>query len=103
MSWQKEVDGINARRDAAKELGGEEAIARQHDQGRLTVRERISRVADPQTDGGARHGGQAGRPGRQSVIAGRQAPQGEAATGVGESVCGCLQSGVAFPRVACRG
>lgn len=47
MSWQKEVDEIAKRRQFAEELGGEEAVARQHAAGRLTVRERIAKIADP--------------------------------------------------------
>ncbi|MCE8516866.1 propionyl-CoA carboxylase [Ruegeria pomeroyi] len=46
MSWQKEVDEINRRREIAKELGGAEAVKRQHDAGRLTVRERIDMLVD---------------------------------------------------------
>ncbi|HEX7775276.1 MAG TPA: carboxyl transferase domain-containing protein, partial [Parvibaculum sp.] len=46
MSWDKEADEIRRRRDLAKEQGGEEAIRRQHDKGRLTIRERIARLAD---------------------------------------------------------
>jgi acetyl-CoA carboxylase carboxyltransferase component len=41
VSWQDEVDGIEARRRAALALGGEAAVAAQHAKGRLTVRERI--------------------------------------------------------------
>lgn len=47
MSWQKEVDEINRRKEIAKKLGGAEAVKRQHDAGRLTVRERIDRLVDP--------------------------------------------------------
>ncbi len=47
MSWQDEVDGIEARRRAALALGGEAAIAAQHAKGRLTVRERIDALVDP--------------------------------------------------------
>ncbi|HPD92436.1 MAG: propionyl-CoA carboxylase [Rhodobacter sp.] len=47
MSWQKEVDEIHRRRAIARELGGPEAVAKQHAQGRLTVRERIDRLVDP--------------------------------------------------------
>lgn len=47
MSWQKEVDEIAARKRFAEGLGGPEAIARQHEAGRLTVRERIAMIADP--------------------------------------------------------
>ena len=46
MSWQKEVDEIRRREALAKEMGGEERIRRQHDNGRLTVRERISALVD---------------------------------------------------------
>ncbi len=46
MSWKKEVDGIERRRELAREHGGEEAVARQHERGRLTVRERIEALAD---------------------------------------------------------
>ncbi len=46
MSWRKEVDEIARRRALAEALGGEEAVARQHKAGRLTVRERIERIAD---------------------------------------------------------
>jgi len=47
MSWKPEVDQIEARRAAAVELGGAEAIEKQHGRGRLTVRERIECIADP--------------------------------------------------------
>jgi acetyl-CoA carboxylase carboxyltransferase component len=47
MSWQKEVDGILARREAAKEHGGAEAVATQHERGKLTIRERVSGLLDP--------------------------------------------------------
>ena len=47
MSWQKEVDEIARRRAFAEGLGGEDAVRRQHEAGRLTVRERIDRLVDP--------------------------------------------------------
>lgn len=47
MSWQDEVDEIEARREAARAMGGPEAVARQHERGRLTVRERLDALADP--------------------------------------------------------
>ena len=47
MSWQKEVDEIARRRKFAEDLGGTDAVARQHESGRLTVRERIDMIADP--------------------------------------------------------
>jgi acetyl-CoA carboxylase carboxyltransferase component len=46
VSWEPEVEGIERRRRAARELGGPEAVARQHDLGRLTIRERIEALAD---------------------------------------------------------
>lgn len=47
VSWQKEVDRIEKQRRLAQELGGTEAVARQHERGRLTIRERIARISDP--------------------------------------------------------
>jgi acetyl-CoA carboxylase carboxyltransferase component len=46
MSWEREVRGIEDRRRRARELGGAESVARQHAQGRRTVRERIDALAD---------------------------------------------------------
>jgi acetyl-CoA carboxylase carboxyltransferase component len=46
VSWKPEVEGIEARRRQALEMGGEAAIEKQHGKGRLTVRERIERFAD---------------------------------------------------------
>ncbi len=40
------IGEIHARRQAAAQMGGEEAVARQHANGRLTVRERIERLTD---------------------------------------------------------
>ncbi|HMV48181.1 MAG TPA: carboxyl transferase domain-containing protein, partial [Blastocatellia bacterium] len=47
MSWQPEVDEIKRRVELAKQMGGEANVARQHANGRLTVRERIKRLLDP--------------------------------------------------------
>ena len=47
MSWRPEVDEIERRKRLARELGGAEAIERQHASGRLTIRERIDRLVDP--------------------------------------------------------
>lgn len=47
MSWDKEVEEIKRREALAKKMGGEERISRQHDNGRLTVRERIDKLVDP--------------------------------------------------------
>ena len=46
VSWKREVDGIEQRRRRAAELGGAEAVAKQHELGRLTVRERIDALVD---------------------------------------------------------
>jgi len=46
MSWKPEVDGIEERRRRALEHGGHEAVARQHERGRLTIRERIDALID---------------------------------------------------------
>ena len=46
MSWKPEVDEIERRRALAREHGGEAAVARQHEQGRLAVRERIDALVD---------------------------------------------------------
>ncbi len=47
MSWKPEVEGIEERRRRALELGGAEAVAKQHELGRLTIRERIEALGDP--------------------------------------------------------
>ncbi len=47
MSWEKEVAEIQARKDRSLEQGGVEGIARQHAKGRLTIRERIDCLLDP--------------------------------------------------------
>lgn len=47
MTWEKEVDEIKKRHKLAEKMGGKEGIARQHKKGKLTIRERISLLADP--------------------------------------------------------
>lgn len=49
MSWEKEVAGIEQRRRLALKLGGSEAVAKQHAQGRLTIRERIAGLLDAES------------------------------------------------------
>lgn len=46
MSWKPESDEIEARRSAARELGGSEAVEAQHARGRLTIRERLDALVD---------------------------------------------------------
>lgn len=47
MSWKPEADEIQQRYRWAEALGGAESVRRHHQQGRLTVRERIAGVLDP--------------------------------------------------------
>ena len=49
MTWEPELEELRRREALARQMGGEERIARQHASGRLTVRERIERLADPGT------------------------------------------------------
>ena len=46
LSWQPEVDEIRRREELARQMGGPANVERQHANGRLTVRERISRLLD---------------------------------------------------------
>jgi acetyl-CoA carboxylase carboxyltransferase component len=58
MSWRDEIDEIERRRALAAEQGGAESVAKQHQRGRGTVRERIEALVDK---GSFReHGGIAG-------------------------------------------
>ena len=47
MVWQPEIDELKYRQHLAEQMGGEEGVARQHSQGKLTVRERIAALVDP--------------------------------------------------------
>ncbi|MEM7276344.1 MAG: carboxyl transferase domain-containing protein [Actinomycetota bacterium] len=44
--WQPEIEAIEERRRAAAEMGGAERVARQHEFGKLTIRERFDTFAD---------------------------------------------------------
>ncbi|MEO0785168.1 MAG: carboxyl transferase domain-containing protein [Pseudomonadota bacterium] len=46
MSWEPEIEEIRKRRELAKRQGGEEGVSRQHEKGRLTIRERIDILVD---------------------------------------------------------
>jgi acetyl-CoA carboxylase carboxyltransferase component len=46
MDWKPEVEQLQRLRQLRKRMGGPEGVARQHAQGRLTVRERIDLFAD---------------------------------------------------------
>ncbi|MEA3218513.1 MAG: hypothetical protein QOJ19_4669 [Acidimicrobiia bacterium] len=47
MSWEPEVEELRRRRALAERMGGEDKVERQHFFGKLTVRERVARMADP--------------------------------------------------------
>ena len=47
MTWQKEVDEIKHRKKLAEQMGGPEGIERQRKRGKLTIRERIDLLVDP--------------------------------------------------------
>ncbi len=47
MSWQPELDELHRRQEMVRRMGGADKVKRQHDGGRLTVRERIDRLLDP--------------------------------------------------------
>src|ERR1700750_187222 len=46
MIWKPELDELARREAFAREMGGDEKDKRRHDQGRLTVRERIDGLID---------------------------------------------------------
>ncbi len=46
MTWQPELDELRTREAFAKQMGGADKVKRQHDGGRLTVRERIDGLLD---------------------------------------------------------
>ena len=45
--WSPEVDELRMRRSEAERLGGEDAVAKHHERGRSTIRERIASLVDP--------------------------------------------------------
>src|SRR3546814_1824893 len=49
MSWEAEVAELRRREEMARRMGGPDKIKRQHDGGKLTVRERIDQLLDPGT------------------------------------------------------
>ncbi len=46
MSWQDEIDDLRRREELARRMGGPDKVKRQHDGGKLTVRERVERLLD---------------------------------------------------------
>jgi acetyl-CoA carboxylase carboxyltransferase component len=49
MSWEREIAELRRRQELARRMGGAEKVLRQHEAGKLTVRERIDRLLDPGT------------------------------------------------------
>ena len=47
MPFDKEIEQLKQRQAKARQMGGPEKIKKQHDQGKLTARERIDRLLDP--------------------------------------------------------
>lgn len=47
MSWKNSIDELRKRERMAEEMGGEEPVSRQRGRGKLTVRERVTFLADP--------------------------------------------------------
>lgn len=47
MSWKKEVEELKHRESLSFEMGGAEKVERQHFYGKLTIRERVAEMADP--------------------------------------------------------
>jgi len=45
--WQAELKELAERKQIARQMGGADRIARQHEGGRLTGRERIEQILDP--------------------------------------------------------
>ena len=49
MVWSAELAELERRKEMAAEMGGAERVKRQHDGGRLTIRERVDRLVDAKT------------------------------------------------------
>jgi acetyl-CoA carboxylase carboxyltransferase component len=47
MGWEKEIEEMRRREALAQKMGGPDKVKRQHDGGKLTVRERVERLLDP--------------------------------------------------------
>lgn len=47
MSWKNSIDELRKRERMAEEMGGDEPVSRQRGRGKLTVRERVTFLADP--------------------------------------------------------
>ncbi len=49
MSWEKELSELQTRSELSEKMGGEDKVARQHEFGKLTIRERIDAITDDKT------------------------------------------------------
>ncbi|MDZ7728006.1 MAG: carboxyl transferase domain-containing protein [Dehalococcoidia bacterium] len=47
MTWEPELQEMHQRLELAYQMGGEANVQRQHENGKLTIRERIERLVDP--------------------------------------------------------
>jgi len=47
MAWESDIEDLRRREALARQMGGPDKVKRQHDAGRLTVRERIEALLDP--------------------------------------------------------
>src|SRR3546814_12141955 len=47
VTWHPELEELRERQKLARRMGGADKVKRQHDGGRLTVRERIDGMLDP--------------------------------------------------------
>ena len=47
MSWEDEIKELRHREQLAMRMGGQDKVARQHEFGKLTIRERIAAICDP--------------------------------------------------------
>src|SRR5439155_6314592 len=81
FDWEPAIKDLVARRERALAMGGEQRVARQHDQGKLTVRERLDLLCD---DGTFVEYGQLGEHMDAGLTEqGREAPTDGVVTGVG--------------------
>ena len=56
VTWEPELDELRRRTEMAKAMGGPDKVARQHEFGKLTVRERVERLVDAGLVRRDRHG-----------------------------------------------
>jgi methylmalonyl-CoA decarboxylase subunit alpha len=93
MGMKEHADDLARRRARAAQMGGDEAVARQHAAGKLTVRERIGRLFDKDTF--TEIGVHATHAGIAPDLAGRDTPADGVITGFGK-VDGRLASVIAY-------